>query len=85
MLNHTSDQHAWFIEARSSRSHPRRDWYVWSDSDDETVAALHHFHRHRALELGLGSGLQGVLLAPVLRHQPDLNYDTPPFATRSGT
>ena len=29
--NHTSDQHRWFVEARSARDHPRRDWYVWSD------------------------------------------------------
>jgi glycosidase len=34
VLNHTSDQHAWFKEARSSRDNPRRDWYVWSDTDD---------------------------------------------------
>jgi alpha-glucosidase len=29
--NHTSDQHPWFQEARSSRSSPRRDWYLWRD------------------------------------------------------
>lgn len=29
--NHTSDQHAWFIESRSSRSNPKRDWYIWRD------------------------------------------------------
>ena len=29
--NHTSDRHRWFLEARSSRSSPRRDWYVWAD------------------------------------------------------
>ncbi len=29
--NHTSDQHAWFQESRSSRSNPKRDWYVWAD------------------------------------------------------
>jgi alpha-glucosidase len=29
--NHTSDQHPWFVESRSSRSNPRRDWYVWAD------------------------------------------------------
>jgi alpha-glucosidase len=29
--NHTSDQHAWFVEARSSRDAPHRDWYVWAD------------------------------------------------------
>ncbi len=29
--NHSSDQHPWFIESRSSRENPRRDWYVWRD------------------------------------------------------
>jgi alpha-glucosidase len=29
--NHTSDQHPWFVEARSSRDNPKRDWYVWHD------------------------------------------------------
>ncbi len=31
VLNHTSDQHRWFQESRSSRAHPRRDWYIWRD------------------------------------------------------
>ena len=31
VINHTSDQHPWFLESRSSRSNPKRDWYVWSD------------------------------------------------------
>ena len=34
VINHTSDQHPWFQEARSSHNNPRRDWYVWSDKDD---------------------------------------------------
>jgi len=29
--NHTSDRHPWFQESRSSRSNPKRDWYVWAD------------------------------------------------------
>ena len=29
--NHSSNQHPWFVEARSSRSSPKRDWYVWAD------------------------------------------------------
>jgi len=29
--NHTSDHHPWFLASRSSRHHPRRDWYVWAD------------------------------------------------------
>ncbi|MDY7076179.1 MAG: alpha-glucosidase [Chloroflexota bacterium] len=31
VLNHTSDQHSWFVESRSSRDSPRRDWYIWRD------------------------------------------------------
>jgi alpha-glucosidase len=34
VLNHTSDQHPWFIESRSSRDNPRRDWYVWRDGKE---------------------------------------------------
>ncbi len=29
--NHSSDQHPWFVESRSSRTNPRRDWYIWRD------------------------------------------------------
>jgi alpha-glucosidase len=29
--NHTSDQHPWFNESRSSRTNPKRDWYIWRD------------------------------------------------------
>ena len=29
--NHTSDEHPWFVESRSSRGNPRRDWYIWRD------------------------------------------------------
>ena len=34
VINHTSDQHAWFVESRSSRDNPKRDWYVWRDGRD---------------------------------------------------
>jgi alpha-glucosidase len=34
--NHTSDQHPWFKEARSSRDAPKRDWYIWRDGDPGT-------------------------------------------------
>ena len=32
VLNHTSDQHAWFLESKSSRDNPKADWYVWVDT-----------------------------------------------------
>lgn len=33
--NHTSDRHPWFLDARSSRTSPKRDWYVWRDGTPE--------------------------------------------------
>jgi alpha-glucosidase len=32
VLNHTSDEHAWFLESKSSRDNPKADWYVWQDA-----------------------------------------------------
>ncbi len=32
VLNHTSDEHPWFLESKSSRDNPRADWYVWADT-----------------------------------------------------
>lgn len=29
VINHTSDQHKWFLESRSSKDNPKRDWYIW--------------------------------------------------------
>ncbi|MFB5196460.1 alpha-glucosidase [Neobacillus sp. KR4-4] len=34
VINHTSDEHPWFIESRSSKDNPKRDWYIWSDGKD---------------------------------------------------
>jgi alpha-glucosidase len=34
VLNHTSDQHPWFLESRASRDNPKRDWYVWHPGRD---------------------------------------------------
>jgi len=37
VMNHSSDKHPWFIESRSSRTNPKRDWYVWKDGKGETA------------------------------------------------
>jgi oligo-1,6-glucosidase len=34
VVNHTSDEHWWFVESRSSRDDPKRDWYIWRDARD---------------------------------------------------
>ncbi len=35
VLNHTSNQHPWFLESRSSLTNPKRDWYMWHDGKDD--------------------------------------------------
>jgi alpha-glucosidase len=37
VMNHSSDKHKWFIESRSSRDNPYRDWYVWHDGKGQTA------------------------------------------------
>jgi alpha-glucosidase len=37
VINHTSDQNKWFLESRSSRTNPKRDWYIWRDGKHQTA------------------------------------------------
>jgi maltose alpha-D-glucosyltransferase / alpha-amylase len=77
VLNHTSDQHPWFQESRGSRDNPKRDWYVWSDTDE----------RYRGVRIiFLDTEMSNWAWDPVSKsyywhrffsHQPDLNYDNP--------
>src|SRR5258708_34087127 len=39
VMNHTSDQHPWFLESRASRDNPKADWYVWADDDNRRPEA----------------------------------------------
>ena len=39
VMNHSSDQHKWFVESRSSRTNPYRNWYVWHDGKGETATS----------------------------------------------
>ena len=34
VVNHTSDEHQWFLESRSSKNNPKRDWYIWQEGKD---------------------------------------------------
>ncbi|OGF24617.1 MAG: maltose alpha-D-glucosyltransferase [Candidatus Eisenbacteria bacterium RBG_19FT_COMBO_70_11] len=77
IINHTSDQHPWFQEARRSPDGPKRDWYVWSDTDD----------KYRGVRIiFLDTELSNWAWDPVSKsyywhrffsHQPDLNFDNP--------
>ena len=67
VINHTSDQHPWFQEARRDPASPKRNYYVWSDTDQMYQGTRDHLPRHRDLELDLGPGRPPVLLAPLLQ------------------
>ncbi|KAF0107864.1 MAG: alpha-glucosidase [Anaerolineaceae bacterium] len=40
VMNHTSDQHPWFLESRSSRDNPKRDWFIWRDRPNNWQASF---------------------------------------------
>jgi len=77
VLNHTSDQHPWFQEARSSRDNPRRDWYVWSDTDDRYRGARIIFLDTEMSNWAWDPISKSYYWHRFFSHQPDLNFDNP--------
>ena len=77
VVNHTSDQHPWFVEARSSRDSEKRDWYVWSDSDQRYADARIIFTDTEQSNWAWDQGTQQYYWHRFFSHQPDLNYDNP--------
>ena len=77
VLNHTSDEHPWFIESRSSRSSPKRDWYLWRDPapDGGVPNNWTAFFGGSTWELDEGTGQFYLHLCH--RKQPDLNWRNP--------
>ena len=76
VLNHSSDEHRWFIEAKKSRDNPYHDYYIWRDGDGVTPPN----------ELKSGFGGSAWEWVPELGQyyfhqfsvkQPDLNWDNP--------
>jgi len=77
VLNHTSDQHTWFKEARRSRDDPRRDWYVWSDTDDRYAGVRIIFVDTERSNWAWDADSKQYYWHRFFSHQPDLNYDNP--------
>ncbi len=77
VLNHTSDQHPWFKEARSSRENPKRDWYVWSDTDDRYQGVPIVFVDTEISNWAWDPISKSYYWHRFFSHQPDLNYDNP--------
>jgi len=77
VLNHTSDQHPWFQEARSSQNNPRRDWYVWSDTDNRYEGTRIIFLDTETSNWAWDPISKSYYWHRFFSHQPDLNYDNP--------
>ncbi len=76
VLNHTSDQHPWFIESCSSRDNPKRDWYVWRDGKDgRPPNNWCSFFGDSAWEFDPVT--DQYYYHAFLRQQPDLNWRNP--------
>ena len=77
VLSHTSDQHPWFKESRSSRDNAKADWYVWADARPDGTPP------NNWLSIFGGSAWQWdgermqYYLHNFLKQQPDLNFHSP--------
>jgi maltose alpha-D-glucosyltransferase / alpha-amylase len=77
VLNHTSDQHPWFQQSRSSHDNPYRDWYVWSETDTRYEGTRIVFLDTEMSNWAWDPISKSYYWHRFFNHQPDLNYDNP--------
>jgi maltose alpha-D-glucosyltransferase / alpha-amylase len=77
VMNHTSSDHPWFQESRSSRNSPKRDWYVWSDDPNRYADARIIFVDTETSNWTWDPVAGQYFWHRFFHHQPDLNYDNP--------
>ncbi|HVG31132.1 MAG TPA: maltose alpha-D-glucosyltransferase [Pyrinomonadaceae bacterium] len=77
VVNHTSDQHPWFLESRSAPGSAKRDWYVWSDTNERYKDARIIFTDTEKSNWAWDEEAQAFYWHRFFSHQPDLNYDNP--------
>jgi alpha-glucosidase len=77
VMNHTSDQHAWFKKSRSSRDNPKRDWYIWREAgpNGKVPNNWQASFGGSAWELDPASGQYYLHL--FTKEQPDVNWRNP--------
>ena len=75
VINHTSDQHPWFKESKSSKNSPKRDWYVWSDNENKYDMVRIIFKDTEKSNWTYDEKTQQYYWHRFYSHQPDLNFD----------
>jgi maltose alpha-D-glucosyltransferase / alpha-amylase len=77
VMNHTSIDHQWFQESRSSPDSPKHNWYVWSDTDDRYPEARIIFTDTETSNWTWDPVAGAYYWHRFFSSQPDLNYDSP--------
>jgi alpha-glucosidase len=78
VLNHTSHLHQWFIESRSSREHPKRDWYIWRDGNTARGGPPNNWYSpFGGSAWEYDSATDQYYYHFFLKEQPDLNWRNP--------
>jgi maltose alpha-D-glucosyltransferase/alpha-amylase len=80
VMNHTSDQHPWFQESRTSRTNDRHDWYVWNDDNERWSDARVIFVDTEPSNWSWEPQREQYYWHRFFAHQPDLNYRNPDVA-----
>ncbi len=75
--NHTSDQHPWFLESRSSRTNPKRNWYLWRDSAPDGSVPNNWMSNFGGTAWTWDEATGQFYYHSFLRQQPDLNWRNP--------
>lgn len=76
-LNHTSDQHEWFIQSRTDPDGPYGDFYVWNDTDDKWPDIRIIFTDTEDSNWAFDSERRQFYFHRFFSHQPDLNFNNP--------
>jgi oligo-1,6-glucosidase/alpha-glucosidase len=79
--NHSSDQHPWFIESRSSRDNPKRDWYIWHDPAPGGGPPNNWTSDFGGSSWEWDEATGQYYLHAFLKQQPDLNWRNPEVRT----
>lgn len=74
VLSHTSDQHAWFVESRQSRTNDKADWYVWADAKEDGTPPNNWLSIFGGGAWQWEPRRQQYYLHNFLTSQPDLNF-----------
>ncbi|AWB67828.1 alpha-glucosidase [Saccharobesus litoralis] len=77
VLNHTSDQHAWFVESRENKTNDKADWFVWADPKDDGTPPNNWLSIFGGPAWQWEPRRKQYYLHNFLAAQPDLNYHNP--------